>query len=31
MRWCEGKEEGEIVVDGNSKGENQSNRFTCPT
>ncbi|CAF1164520.1 unnamed protein product [Adineta steineri] len=29
MRWCEGKEEGEIVVSGNSLG-NQPNQFYGP-
>ncbi|CAF4403258.1 unnamed protein product, partial [Adineta steineri] len=30
MRWCEGDEEGEIVVGGNGWG-NQSNQLRCPT
>ncbi|CAF0985291.1 unnamed protein product, partial [Adineta steineri] len=29
MRWCEGKEEGEIVVGGNGHG-NQSNQLNGP-
>ncbi|CAF4416206.1 unnamed protein product, partial [Adineta steineri] len=29
MRWCEGKEEGEIVVGGNGKGS-QSNQLSGP-
>ncbi|CAF4069853.1 unnamed protein product [Adineta steineri] len=29
MRWCEGKEEGEIIVGGNGPG-NQSNQVNCP-
>ncbi|CAF4282212.1 unnamed protein product, partial [Adineta steineri] len=30
MRWCEGKEEGEIVVGGNGKGD-QSNQLNSPS
>ncbi|CAF4398867.1 unnamed protein product, partial [Adineta steineri] len=30
MRWCEGKEEGEIVVGGNGQG-NQSRQMNFPT
>ncbi|CAF0998952.1 unnamed protein product [Adineta steineri] len=29
MRWCEGKEEGEIIVGGNGQG-NQSNQLNGP-
>ncbi|CAF4234719.1 unnamed protein product, partial [Adineta steineri] len=29
MRWCEGKEEGEVVVGGNGKGI-QSNQLNSP-
>ncbi|CAF4069868.1 unnamed protein product, partial [Adineta steineri] len=30
MRWCEGEEEGEIVVGGNRSG-NESNQFSGPS
>ncbi|CAF4168200.1 unnamed protein product, partial [Adineta steineri] len=30
MRWCEGDEEGEIVVGGNGQG-NQSNQLNLPS